>query len=204
MNKTALFLSAALTVLVIFAVGGIALGMNRAQAAADAAPAPAATGEPAAAPAADPAGATLDPQLEKIWMEREAAYQQRIAEANARLAELQTQLAGQAAALAAEAQAGQITPEQAAAIAADYLGQTSVYSVTLVSLGGGSVYEVVFPTGDIVYVGLDGQIVGSVPAQTISSGGGGGGGHGLQVGSDDGAGHTGDHDDDHDGEDHDD
>jgi hypothetical protein len=194
MNKTALFLSATLTVIVLIVVGAIVMGLRPAEIADNTVVSdPAATTEPGNVPEVQ-ATATLDPQLEKIWMEREAAYQQTIAEANARLGELQQQLATQAVAAVDASQAAPITPEQAAAIAADYLNQTSVYSVSLVALGGGNVYEVVMSTGDIVYVSLDGQIVGSVPAAVISSGGGGGGG-GQSVPGGNGGGNDGDHDD---------
>lgn len=199
MNKTALFLSVALTVLVLIAAGAIVLSMRSVNSAEGAAAAsPAETVDPGVA--TDPiTTATIDPQLEKIWMEREAAYQQTIAEANARLDQLQQQLTGQTATPAAAPQTGPITPEQAAAIAADSLGQTSVYSVTLVTLGGGSVYEVMMPSGDIVYVSLDGQVVGSVPATVYSSSGGGGGGKPSLA--DLGGGNNGEHEGEHEGDD---
>jgi len=134
-------------------------------------------------------------------MEREAAYQQTIAEANVRLDQLQQQLAGQTATPVAASQTGPITPEQAATIAADSLGQTSVYSVTLIMLGGGSVYEVMMPSGDIVYVSLDRQVVGSVPAPVYCRGGGCGKASLGGLGGGNFGGHEGEHDDEHEGED---
>lgn len=53
----------------------------------------------------------------------------------------------------------QVTPEQAAAIAARYLGRQDVYAVENALLDSVAVYKVIFSSGDIVYVGLDGQIL---------------------------------------------
>ncbi|MGA9397968.1 MAG: hypothetical protein WBV22_06880 [Anaerolineaceae bacterium] len=53
----------------------------------------------------------------------------------------------------------QVTPEQAAAIAAEYLGRQDVYAVESDKLDSVTVYKVTFSSGDIVYVGLDGQIL---------------------------------------------
>lgn len=196
MNKTALFLSATLTVIVLIAVGAVVWSMGPARAAQDTGAASAAAADPAqGAQAAATSTSTIDPALEKVWMEREAAYQKTIAEANARLDQLQKQLAPTAAP-AVTAQTAQITADQAAAIAANYLGQPAVYAVNLILLGGGQVYEVMFAAGDIVYVSLDGQVVGSVPAPAISSGGGGGG-KGIQQG---GGGESGEHEGEHESE----
>jgi uncharacterized protein YpmB len=53
----------------------------------------------------------------------------------------------------------QVTPEQAAAIAAEYLGQEDIYAVESAMLESVTVYRVTFSSGYIVYVGLDGQIL---------------------------------------------
>jgi len=89
-------------------------------------------------------------------------------------------------------------PEQAAALAVQYLNRTDVYSVEGTTLNGANVYKVVFGTGDIAYIGLDGKLISTVaaalptavstqpPLQPVfptpaprhrSSGGGGGGEH---------------------------
>ena len=86
----------------------------------------------------------------------------------------------------------QISPQQAASIASQFLKKTDVYSVEGMTLNGANAYKVVFSSGDVVYVGLDGQILTgptATPAPTISytsplptpqkrhnNGGGGGGG----------------------------
>ena len=196
MNRTALFISAALTVFVLIGVGAIALSLRAPQMAAS----PTAGAPPTQAVSEPQVTATLDPQLEKIWMEREAVYQQRITEANSRLDKLQKQLTTQSLNQAA----GQtivdltipITADQAAAIAANYLGQTSVYSVGVIAISGADVYEVVFYSGDSVYVGMDGQVVGSAPAPVYGSGGGVGGRWNTASGSEGGEHEGGEHEDD--------
>ncbi len=51
------------------------------------------------------------------------------------------------------------TAEQAAALAAQVLGHTDLFSVESTILNGASVYLVTFSSGDLVYVSPDGQIV---------------------------------------------
>jgi hypothetical protein len=53
----------------------------------------------------------------------------------------------------------QVTPEQAAAIAAAYINRKDVYAVESAALDTVTVYKVIFSSGIIVYVGLDGQIL---------------------------------------------
>jgi hypothetical protein len=55
--------------------------------------------------------------------------------------------------------AAPVTPEQAASIAAQYMKKTDVYSVESASLNGVNVFKVVFSSGDVVYVGLDGNVI---------------------------------------------
>lgn len=75
-----------------------------------------------------------------------------------------------------------ITPEAAADAASKVLGRTDLYSVEVAQLDGADVYLVTFSSGDIVYVGLDGQILSisklpvTVITQNTSGGGGGDGG----------------------------
>lgn len=54
-----------------------------------------------------------------------------------------------------------VTHQEAAMIAANYLGQTDIYSVEMAEQNGTNVYKVVFSSGQIVYVSLDGQVLGS-------------------------------------------
>jgi len=65
----------------------------------------------------------------------------------------------------------QVTPEQAAAIAAAYIGRQDIYAVESAVLNSVTVYKVTFSSGDIVYVGLDGQILKTErPLQSITNG----------------------------------
>lgn len=218
MNKTAFVISIILTTFVLMAVGGIAYAMNRPQAPAAPTGQEAVLDEAAVDPnqvqAADPAAAQAsDPALEQALAERETAYQQLITEANARLAQAQQQqlqLQAQVNALqtggaAATAPQATLTLDQAAQIASDFLGQTSVYSVELVTIRDVPLYKVTFYSGDIVYVSMDGQIVGSASnsfnetawaAPDLSGGGGQGA---SQTGSSGGGEHeneSGERDDD--------
>jgi uncharacterized membrane protein YkoI len=161
MNKKAFVISIVLSIIVLMVVGGIAYSVrfaNRVQAAT-----------------ASPAIQALDPALEQSLNEREAAYQRMIAEANTRLEQAQQQqlaLQDQLAALQSEATVAEtqavLSPEQAATIAVDFLGQTSVYSVEMTSIRGTSLYKVTFSSGDIVYISMDGQVAGSAAAQQIA------------------------------------
>lgn len=64
--------------------------------------------------------------------------------------------------------ATQVSPEQAASIAAQFLNRTDLYSVESVTINGVNAYKVVFSSGYVVYVGLDGAIIGSeVPQPTV-------------------------------------
>lgn len=80
-----------------------------------------------------------------------------------------------------------LTPQQAAALAAQVLGHEDLYSVEVTELNGETVYLVTFSSGDLVYISLDGQIrsIGKTEVQTVvvnvSSNGGGGGGGGETV-----------------------
>ena len=69
----------------------------------------------------------------------------------------------------ADAQAVNLTPEEAAGLAAQVLGQNDLYSVEVTDLNGETVYMVTFSNGKLVYVSLDGQIrsIGEVPVETV-------------------------------------
>ena len=158
MNKTAFLVSIALTAFVLVSVAGIAYtvrGAEDSQQVTATLPVP-----------------TNDPALEQAFSQREAAYQDLIAQANARLEqaqkrelELQAQLATRQPTSQPSAVQSTLTPEEAAALAVDFLGQKSVYSVESTMIRGESLYMVTFSSGDIVYVSMDGQITGSVAAQ---------------------------------------
>jgi hypothetical protein len=80
-----------------------------------------------------------------------------------------------------------VTPEQAAGLAAKLIGREDLFSVEVTDLEGEMVYMVTFSSGDLVYVGMDGQILslGKVQVNTVvvNSGGGGGGGGGGGAGT---------------------
>lgn len=86
-----------------------------------------------------------------------------------------------------------VSPQDAAALAAIYLNRTDAFSVELAVFNGTQSYKVTFSSGDIAYVALNGQVLGNVPAPAAvvssvparprgsgqgggRSGGGGGGG----------------------------
>ena len=98
-------------------------------------------------------------------------------------------------------QVANVSPQDAAAIAAKYLKRTDLYSVQLAPINGLNLYKVTFTRGDVVYVSLDGQAILSVPVTPTPAviiisapsggggrGGGGGGGVGGGGGHDDGGG----------------
>ena len=66
-------------------------------------------------------------------------------------------------------QAVNLTPEEAAGLAAQVLGQNDLYSVEVTDLNGETVFMVTFSNGKLVYVSLDGQIrsIGEVPVETV-------------------------------------
>ncbi len=91
-----------------------------------------------------------------------------------------------------------VSPQDAAALAAKSINRTDVYSVAMGDFKGTQAYIVTFSSGDIVYVGLQGQVLGAVaptPAAVFSANGGGGGGggghHGGGGGGDGGGEHEG-------------
>ena len=61
--------------------------------------------------------------------------------------------------------ATQVGPEQAASIAAQFLNRSDLYSVESTTINGIDAYKVVFSSGDVVYVGLDGMVIGTESLQ---------------------------------------
>jgi hypothetical protein len=177
MNKTAIVISAVLTAFVLAIAGGVFLTV-RAVSGANAAQAASPQVLPTdPAPTDAPPAQGLDPQTAQEIQQREANYQNLIAQANERLVqaqqkeqELQAQLAALQASATAATQApapAQVTAQQAAQIAAQYLNQSSAYSVETTLLKGQTVYLVTMSSGDIVYVSLDGQVIGTQPAPAV-------------------------------------
>ena len=174
MNRTALVISTLLTAFLLAVVGGVVYTVRGVQTANAAKMASAST---PTAPADPQPTQGLDPQTQQEIQQREATYQNLIAQANERLLqaqqkqqELQAQLAALQTTTDNSAQAPaavQVAPEQAAQIAAQSLNQTSVYSVETTYIKGVMVYKVTMSSGDIAYVGLDGQFIGVQPAPVV-------------------------------------
>ncbi len=70
--------------------------------------------------------------------------------------------------LVSATQASTVSPQNAVDIASKYLNRTDPYSIELSSYNGAQVYKVTFKSGDVVYVGLDGQVVSTV-AQPVAA-----------------------------------
>ena len=69
--------------------------------------------------------------------------------------------------LPAQNQVAQVTHQEAANIAARFLGQSDLYSAENAVWNGVDAYKIVFSSGYVVYVSLDGQILGSEAPQTV-------------------------------------
>jgi hypothetical protein len=157
MKKTALVISIAVTALVLIALGGIFTSVqSNARAAAQ-------SNDKNASKISDP---NLDPSIQQLINDREQSYQDLIAQANQRIDQLQNenqQLHDQLNALQTGSSNGQsaagLSPDQAAQVAANYLGETDLYSLESGMFNGIPVYKVTFSSGSIVLVGMDGQIV---------------------------------------------
>jgi len=180
MNRTAFILSVALTAFVLLLTGGVVTAVRARQAK------PVVTPVPTVETVAEP---TIDPAIQQAFDQREQAYQDLIAQANTRLDQLQqanqslqaelnamqAPPTAEAPAPAPAAAASGVSAQNAAQIAARYLGRTDLYSVEVSQYNGASAYMVTFSSGDIVYVSLDGQILFVKAAKgQIASGGGGG------------------------------
>lgn len=57
-----------------------------------------------------------------------------------------------------------MSPEAAAQVAAEFLGRKDLYSVEMADYNGVQAYKVTFSSGDVVYVSLEGKVLGTVPA----------------------------------------
>jgi hypothetical protein len=58
-------------------------------------------------------------------------------------------------------------PEQAAALAAQAISREDIYSVETSTYNGVEAYKVVFSSGDIVYIGLDSQVLAKTKLQPV-------------------------------------
>jgi hypothetical protein len=53
-----------------------------------------------------------------------------------------------------------LTPEEAAQLAAQVIGNTNLLSAESASINGADAYKITFTNNDVIYVGLNGQILG--------------------------------------------
>jgi len=60
-----------------------------------------------------------------------------------------------------------LTPQEAAAVASAVLNQQDVYSVENSTINGVDAYKVVFSSGQVAFVGLDGQILSITEIQPV-------------------------------------
>ena len=157
MKKTALVISIAITALVLIALGGIFTSVqSNARAAAQ-------STDKSASKISDP---NLDPSIQQLINDREQSYQDLINQANQRIDQLQKenqqlrdQLNAQQSGSSNSQSSFGLSPDQAAQAAANYLGETDLYSLESGMFNGIQVYKVTFSSGNIVLVGMDGRIV---------------------------------------------
>jgi uncharacterized membrane protein len=168
-QKTLLVVSIVLTVFVLTILGGVVSTVQGAGKASTAT-------NTQSADLASPDPATLDANIQQTIQAREAAYQDLISQANARLQQMQAeQEALQAQIKALQSQSSdptspaQVSPQQAAQIAAQYMGHSDLYSVETTSSNGATAYKVTFSSGNIVLVSLDGQVISVQSAPKASS-----------------------------------
>jgi uncharacterized membrane protein len=169
--KTLIWISLALTVFVITALAGVIFTVrntNQADAAGLSTNVPTTTATP------DTTASTQEAQLVQVMNQREQAYQDTINQANTRLdqaqkeiqslqEQLQAMQVNSAAETAAQAAAPLLSPQDAAQLAAQYMGHSDLYSVESSTYNGAQVYKVTFSSGDVVFVSLDGQVVAVKP-----------------------------------------
>ncbi len=176
MNRKMLLLSAALTAFVLVIIGGVASRLIQETPPLE--PTPAAQETPTTVPAV-----AVDPKIEALIREREAAYRAALEEANRRLEEANQRLAAaqdalNSAATGAEAAASPtpntpapivasaptyaVSPEQAQAVAlANAGGARLSRAPELVSLQGKPAYEVLFDRGAIYVDAQSGAVLAS-------------------------------------------
>jgi uncharacterized membrane protein len=181
--KTLIWISLALTVFVITAIAGVIFTVHNTTQ-ADAASLTTNIATTTAAP--DTTASTQEAQLVQVMNQREQAYQDTINQANARLDQAQKEIqslqeqlqalqanpaiqADPAAQAGVQAAAPMISPQQAAQIAAQYMGHSDLYSVEGAPYNGAQVYKVTFSSGDVVIVDTTGQIVAVQPGPSQSA-----------------------------------
>jgi hypothetical protein len=81
-----------------------------------------------------------------------------------------TPVSGPQSAPSAAAVPAILSSQDAAQIAAWYIGRSDLYAVESGSLNGTSAYKVTFSSGDLVYVNQQGQVLSVVAAPSITTG----------------------------------
>jgi hypothetical protein len=163
MKKSALIISITITAFILVIVGGVFFALRTPQSAQ-------------AAPVVETLP-TTDPTLPQEILDREATYQKIINDANTRLDQLQKEnqtlkeeLSAVQSSQAQTSASVEITPEQAAQVAANFMGDGRIYSVETGAIRGIPLYKITFSSGAIVYVSMDGQVVGSQAPLMASAG----------------------------------
>lgn len=175
--KTLIWISLALTVFVITAIAGVIFTVHNTTQ-ADAASLTTNIATTTATP--DMTASTQEAQLLQVMNQREQAYQDTISQANSRLDQAQKEIQSLQEQLQAmqpntttqaaeQAAAPIISPQQAAQIAAQYMGHNDLYSVESTTSNGVQVYKVTFSSGDIVMVDTSGQIVSVKPGPSLKA-----------------------------------
>ncbi len=63
-----------------------------------------------------------------------------------------------------------ISPQDAASIAVKFANRSDIYSVELADFNGSQTYKLTFSSGDVIYVAMNGQVVGSAPpSQSVAA-----------------------------------
>lgn len=138
-HKTLLWISAALTTLVLLLIAGVVFTVRQVNAAAEAA-------------------TVQDAALAQPLSQSEAVFSQAADPANQAAEQARAGLNGLL-----------VTPAQAAEIAAQYLGRSDLYAVESTTLDSTSAYLVTFSSGDQVYISLDGQVMAYSPARQVTA-----------------------------------
>lgn len=179
-QRTMLIIAAGLTAFVLVLVGGLA---NRLSSGTAMVP----TATTASAPAQATEG-TLDPTVEALIREREAAYQQALAEANSRLEQANQQLAEMAQQTVPAAEQAvttapavapavapvtyAVTPEQAQQLALERVpGATLIRTPEVVSYQGVAAYEVVLDQGTLYLDAQSAAVLADSTTTRAASGG---------------------------------
>lgn len=145
MKKTTIVISAALTTFTLLILSGVAYSVKYFR--------------PEAAAGAQAVSTEAVPNSSVEFAEREAAYQDLIQQANQRLEQAQMEIERLKSEKAQAPVPSAISLEAAAQVAANYLGQTEIYTAEGTSIDGQPVYRITFSSGDVVLVSTNGEVL---------------------------------------------